>query len=118
MNKCLLTGRTTNDIVVRNTQSDKAVTNFTLAVDRPKEGTDFINCVAWNKVADLLEKYVKKGDKLGVIGRIQARSYDDQNGKKVYVTEVVVDEIEFLQPKAKEEKPEAKPEDYDMFIPF
>lgn len=100
---------------MRNTQSDKAVANFTLAVDRSKDGADYINCVAWNKTAELLEKYVKKGDKIGLIGRIQTRTYDDNNGRKVYVTEVVADEIEFLTPKPKEEKPV---QDDDEFVPF
>ena len=117
MNQAIITGRVCGDIVVR-TANNKPVTSFTVAVDSYKDHTDFINCVAWDKKAELLEKFVKKGDKIGLCGRISARSFDDKDGKKQYVTEVVVTDIEFLQPKAKEAKPETKPEDYDMFIPF
>ena len=119
MNQVILTGRTTGEIVVR-TVNEKPVTTFTVAVDSYKDHTDFINCVAWDKKATLLEQYVKKGDKIGLCGRISTRSFDDKDGKKQYVTEVVVTEIEFLQPKAKEAKPEpkAEPTDMDMFVPF
>lgn len=81
----------------------KAVGRFSLAVDREfkKEGqpdADFINCLAFDKKAETIANYVKKGHKLGVIGRIQTGSYD-KDGTKVYTTDVMVDKIEFLQPK-------------------
>lgn len=117
MNQVILTGRTTGDIIVR-TAGDKPVTSFTLAVDSYKDHTDFINCTAWDKRATLLEQYVKKGDKIGLCGRLSTRSYDDKEGKKQYVTEVVVTDIEFLQPKAKEEKKTEAYADAEMFIPF
>ena len=117
MNQVILTGRTTGEIVVR-TVNEKPVTTFTVAVDSYKDHTDFINCVAWDKKATLLEQYVKKGDKIGLCGRISTRSFDDKDGKKQYVTEVVVTEIEFLQPKQKTEQKPAEPTDYDMFVPF
>lgn len=100
MNRAILTGRITANPELRRTQNGTAVVSFTLAVNRisKDEETDFINCVAWNQTAELMEKYVSKGDLLGVEGRIQVRNYES-NGKKVYVTEVMLDRVEFLQPK-------------------
>ena len=90
INNVVLTGRLTKDIELRRTTSGKVCTGFTLAVNRNKQETDFINCVAWDKVAELLERYTHKGSQIGVEGRIQTRNYDDRNGKKVYITEVLV----------------------------
>ena len=98
INTVVLTGRLTKDIELRRTTSGKICTSFTLAVNRNKQETDFINCVAWDKVAELLERYTHKGSQIGVEGRIQTRNYDDRNGKKVYVTEVLVNSISFLEP--------------------
>ena len=98
MNKVTLIGRTTKDIELKKTNSNKLVCSFTLAVNRDKEHSDFIDCIAWNKLAENLERFVKKGNRIGINGRIQTRSYDGQNGK-VYVTEVVADEVEFLENK-------------------
>lgn len=98
INTVVLTGRLTKDIELRRTTSGKTCTSFTLAVNRNREETDFINCVAWDKVAELLERYTHKGSQIGVEGRIQTRNYDDRNGKKVYVTEVLVNSISFLEP--------------------
>ena len=98
INSVVLTGRLTKDIELRRTTSGKTCTSFTLAVNRNKQETDFINCVAWDKVAELLERYTHKGSQIGVEGRIQTRNYDDKNGKKVYITEVLVNSISFLEP--------------------
>lgn len=98
INNVVLTGRLTKDIELRRTTSGKTCTSFTLAVNRNKQETDFINCVAWDKLAELLEQYTHKGSQIGVEGRIQTRNYDDRNGKKVYVTEVLVNSISFLEP--------------------
>ena len=98
INSVVLTGRLTKDIELRRTTSGKTCTIFTLAVNRNKQETDFINCVAWDKVAELLERYTHKGSQIGVEGRIQTRNYDDKNGKKVYITEVLVNSISFLEP--------------------
>ena len=98
INTVVLTGRLTKDIELRRTTSGKVCTSFTLAVNRNKQETDFINCVAWNNWAELLEKYTRKGSKIGVEGRIQTRNYDDKNGKKIYVTEVLANKITFLEP--------------------
>ena len=102
MNKTILMGRLTRDPEVRYTQStNMMVTSFTLAVNRrfAKQGeerqVDFINCVAWNKTAEFVNKYFKKGQQVGVIGRIQTRNYDDDKGIKHYVTEVIAEEVYF-----------------------
>ena len=104
INRVVLVGRITKDPELRKTASGVSVVAFTLAVNRriKKEGqpdADFINCKARQGVADVLHKYTKKGSLIGVEGRIQTRSYDDRSGKRVYVTEVVVDNVQFLEPK-------------------
>ena len=102
MNKIILKGRICKDIIIRYTQTNNvAVTNFTVAVNRDftKQGeerqADFINCVAYNKTAEFVNKYFKKGQEILVIGRLQTRTWDDQNGQKHYVTEVIVENVEF-----------------------
>lgn len=93
------------DPELKNTNSGKAVANFTLAIDRRfknKDGqkeADFINCQAWGKTAEVLGQYTKKGSRIGIVGRLQVRSYDAQDGTKRWVTEVVVEELEFLESK-------------------
>lgn len=102
MNKVALIGRMARDPEIKNTNSGKAVANFTLAVDRRfknqdgQKEADFINCQAWGKTAELLGQYTQKGSRIGVVGRIQVRSYDGNDGVKRWVTEVVVEELEFL----------------------
>lgn len=105
INRVVLVGRLTKDPVLRKTQSQISVTSFTVAINRKfqtqdQQTTDFINCVAWTKTADFLAQYAKKGALIGVEGRIQTRNYDDANGKKVYVTEVVCDSAQLLESKA------------------
>ena len=99
-------GRLTRDPETRYTQTDNVqVTNFTLAVNRrfAKQGeerqADFINIVAWNKTAEFVSKYFKKGQQVGVIGRIQTRTWDDDQGQKHYVTEVIAEEVYFADSK-------------------
>lgn len=99
MNRTDLIGNLVREPELRKTQTGKAVCSFTLAVYRDKEHTDFINCVAWNKSAELMNTYCKKGDKIGVSGSIQVRNYDNQQGQRVYVTEVLVDRIDLLTPR-------------------
>lgn len=101
MNRVELIGRLTRDVDIRYTTSNKAVASFTLAVNRRNaDEADFISCVAWDKTAELLEKYVRKGHKIGIVGRIQTGSYNKQDGTKAYTTDVIVDELEFLEKKA------------------
>lgn len=123
MNKVLLIGRMTKDPETRYTQSGTAVATFTLAVDRrfKKEGqpsADFISCVAWNKLAEVIANNLVKGRKVGVEGRLQVRSYDAQDGSKRYVTEVIVDELDFCDSKATASKPASAVPDDSEIIPF
>ena len=110
MNKVCLTGRITKNIELKYNQNNVAITSFTLAVTRKFKNqngeyeSDFINCIAYKSTAELLNKYVKKGDLLGIEGRIQTRNYEDKDGKRVYVTEVIVDSIDFLQSRKDESK--------------
>lgn len=109
MNKCSLIGRMTKDPEVKKTQSGNSVCSFNVAVDRKykdangQRQTDFISCTAWRQVADIIGQYFHKGSRIGLTGSLQTRSYDDQNGRKVTVTEVLVEEIDFLEPKQKTE---------------
>lgn len=100
MNKVFLTGRTTKDIDLKYTHSDKAVGQFTLAVDRRVKDdlADFISCEVWGRTAEVMSKYVKRGHKIGIVGRIKTDSYE-KNGHRVYTTKVVVEELEFLERK-------------------
>ncbi len=104
MNRTILVGRLTKDPDLRYTPNGVAVANFTVAVNRPfknegEQQADFINCVVWRAPAENLAKYMKKGSQIGVDGRIQTRTFDGQDGKTVYVTEVVADSVQFLESK-------------------
>ncbi len=102
MNKILLIGRLTKDPELRYTQSGTAVASFTLAVNRSftnqngEREADFINCVAWQKAAEFVSQYFKKGQQMALEGRLQVRSYDDNNGQRRWVTEVVTEKVEFV----------------------
>lgn len=123
MNKVCLIGRITKDPEIRYTANNVAVATFSLAINRTYKNAngeydaDFINCIAFRNTADLLGKYVYKGDQLGIEGHIQTRNYDDKDGKKVYVTEVVVDSLDFLQNK-REEKNEPKQVEQPVTDPY
>lgn len=105
LNRVVLVGRTTKDVEIRYTPGGVAVSSFTIAVNRTfsngngEKEADFINCIAWKKVAENTANFVRKGHLIGVDGRIQTRSYDGNDGKKVYVTEVVAESVQFLEPK-------------------
>ena len=105
MNKVLLIGNLTKDPELTTTNSGISVSRFTIAVSRRFVGasgereTDFLNIVAWRSQAENCSKYLKKGSKCAVIGSLQTRSYDAQDGSKRYVTEVVAEEVEFLSTK-------------------
>lgn len=116
MNLTVLIGRTTKDIELQRSTSGTAIARFTVAVNRTKEGADFIGCVAFGKTAENMEKYVKKGSKIAVRGHIQTGSYTNNEGKKVYTSDVIADNVEFIDTH-KEEKPEEKADDDFMEIP-
>lgn len=98
MNKVILMGRLTRDPEMRQTQQGTSVASFSVAVNRrfSKDGqADFINCVAWRQQAEFICKYFQKGAMIAVVGSIQTRNWDGQDGKKQYATEVIVDEAYF-----------------------
>lgn len=124
MNQVNLIGRLTKDPEIRYTQNNIPVASYTLAVKRSyaKEGeqdTDFINIISWNKSADFVQKYFKKGMQVGVTGRIQTRNWEDDNGQKHYATEVVTEKVEFADSK-KDEPTDVTAEVYagDDTLPF
>lgn len=103
MNKVFLIGRLTAAPELRTTTNGKSVSEFTIAVDRYKNGekdADFIRCTAWDKQADNLTRYQRQGDKIAVIGSLRVEKYEDVRGNKKYKTYVQVSEIEFLSTKA------------------
>ena len=121
MNKVILMGRLTKDPEVRYTQATNTmVTSFTLAVNRRfvKQGeerqADFINIVAWNKTAEFVSKYFKKGQQVGIIGRIQTRNYDDEQGIKHYVTEIIAEEVYFAGDKKDAEQNDTTTADFEI----
>lgn len=105
LNNVSLVGRLTKDVELRYTSSNVAVATFTLAVNRTFKNengdreADFINCVMWRQQAENLANWAKKGALIGITGRIQTRSYDNQQGQRVYVTEVVAETFQLLESK-------------------
>lgn len=109
MNKVILMGRLTKDVEVRTTGSGLKVANFTLAVDRDfSEGADFLNCIAWRQPAEYLAQYAEKGFRVLFEGRVQTRTYEDNEGDTRYVTEFVADNVKVLDYKEKKEEPKKK----------
>lgn len=104
LNRTVLTGRLTRDVDLRYTQSGTAVGTFTLAVDRrfkTQDGNreaDFINCVVWRKSAENFANFFHKGSLVGLDGHLQTRNYENQQGQRVYVTELIVEDFSFLEP--------------------
>ncbi len=105
VNNVVLVGRMTRDPELRHSASGSAVCSFSLAINRNFKNqageyeADFVNCVAFNQTANLMEQYVSKGQLISVQGRLQSRSYDDNTGRKVYVTEVICNTVSFLESK-------------------
>ena len=105
MNKAFLIGRLTRDPELRYSSSNAAIANFSIAIDRQytngqgQRETDFINIVVWRKQAENVKNYLKQGSQVAIDGRIQTRSYDGEDGKKRYITEVVADNVQFLDTK-------------------
>jgi len=108
INRTVLVGRLTRDPELRYTSSNKAFARFTIAVNRTFAGAngereaDFISCIVWNRQAENLARFVKKGSLIGVEGRIQTGSYDDKDGIRKFTTDVVCDSVQFLEPKGSE----------------
>lgn len=105
MNKVILMGRLTKDVEIRQTPNNLSVARFTIAVNRRfvKDGgqqADFINCIAWRKTGEFIARYFQKGSMIAVVGSIQIRSWDGNDGKKQYATEVIVDEAYFTGSKS------------------
>lgn len=104
INRVILVGRLVADPDLRKTQSGTSVASFRLAVERRKtkdgkQETDFFNITAWQKTADLICQYLRKGSLVGIDGRLQNRSYETQSGEKRYVTEVITETVQFLESK-------------------
>lgn len=105
MNKVIEIGRATADIELKQISSGTSAVEFNIAVKRTyknaegKYDSDFFSCVAFNKTAELIGKYVKQGDMIGISGKLQTRNYTNREGKKIYKTEIVVEDVEFLQSK-------------------
>lgn len=110
MNKVILIGNLTKDPELRYTPNGVAVATFTVAINRQRTNqdgereADFINIVAWQKLADLCATYLRKGKQAAIEGRLQSRSYDDKEGKRRYVTEVVAENVQFLGGRDKQEQ--------------
>jgi single-strand DNA-binding protein len=106
MNRVILVGRLTKDPELRYTPNGVPVATFTLAVNRAftnqqgEREADFINCVIWRRPAENVANFLKKGSLAGVDGRVQTRSYEGQDGKRVYVTEIMAESVQFLEPKS------------------
>lgn len=131
MNKAILVGRLTRNPEARDTQGGTKVCKFALAINRRGKdgGTDYINCTAFGKTAELAAQYLSKGSRAGVVGRIQTGSYE-RDGHKVYTTDVIADEVEFLETRAEAQRgrtedveavfgaPPQVTEDDDDLLPF
>lgn len=111
INQVTLVGRLTKDPELRYTMEGKSVLNITLALNRHYKNAegeydaDFVLCTLWNKTAENTAKYCSKGSIIGVTGKIQTRNYEGNDGKRVYVTEVVADSVKFMGGRSKEERP-------------
>ena len=123
MNKTISMGNFTDEPIIRTTATGKKVAEFTLALNRVKEGADFPHFIAWEKKAEFVENYCHKGMKVLVEGRIQTGSYE-KDGRKVYTTDIICENIEFCEKKKTEEPPRENndfmsiPDDIGEELPF
>jgi single-strand DNA-binding protein len=122
MNKVVLIGRLTRDPELRYTQGGKAFTTFTLAVDRrfskdKQQTADFIPCMAWDKLAEIIGNNLAKGRRVGVEGRLQTRTYDAKDGSKRSAFDVMVDELEFLDPKGQGQQSQGQNQPQQAYQP-
>lgn len=115
INTVVLSGRICNDIELRYTNSNKAVCNITLAVDKPfgNKETDFFNIVAWDKKAEFLNNYLGKGRKITITGRLENRKWEDKEGNNKTTTEIIVNDIDFADSKTKQETEEADDSEFE-----
>lgn len=110
INKTILVGRLTKDVELKHTQTGIATVRFTIAVSRTfnnqngEKETDFIGCIAWRKTAENMANFLHKGSLIAVEGRIQTGSFDGQDGKRVFTTDVVADNVQFLEPRANQQE--------------
>ena len=127
MNKIVITGRTTADIELKQLTTGTSAIEFSVAVKRSFKNangeyeSDFFTCVAFRNTAETISRYVKKGDMIGIEGRLQTRSYTNKEGRKITVTEIIVENFEFLQSKRPEEPKATEFEEIDPFnneLPF
>ena len=124
MNKVTLVGRLTRDVESRTTESGKAMARFSVAVNRRfknAEGNydaDFINCICYDKTAEFIGKYFSKGSAIGIVGRIQTGSYTNKDGAKVYTTDVVAEDAEFVESKGGNNNNTAPVADVNDFAPI
>lgn len=129
MNKCVMIGRVTKDLELKQTTAGNSVAEFSLAVKRSFKNangeyeSDFFNCVAFSKSAETISRYVNKGDQIGIEGRLQTRNYTNSEGRKIYVTEIIVENFEFLQTKKADEQKTSQPvfkelDPFDNELPF
>ena len=116
MNSCTIAGNLTKDVELRQVNENTSCAMFTLAVARDFKNpdgsttTDFISCVAWNGQAVFLNRYCKKGDKIGIVGRIQTRNYQDQNGQTHFITEIICNSVEsYTKREQVQQQPTATP---------
>lgn len=115
MNKVIITGRNVRDIELKQTTAGTSAIEFSVAVRRAFKSangeyeSDFFNCIAFRNTAELISRYVAKGDLIGIEARLQTRNYTNREGKKVYVTEIIVENVEFLQAKKQETSEEQEP---------
>lgn len=112
MNKFVAVGRTTKDCDIRSTSTGKQVATFTLAAGRDfknaqgEREADFLPCVVWGKLSEVCEKYVTKGKQIAVAGRIQTRNYEDKDGQRRYITEVIVSDLQLLGSRQDAQQPQ------------
>lgn len=114
INRYVAVGRLTKDPELRRTASGKAVTTFTLAINRAYQSNDgqqadYISCVTWNKVAENVAQYCSKGSLVGIEGRLCSRSYDNSQGQRVYVTEVICDSVQFIDTRNRDNQQNSQP---------
>lgn len=118
MNIAMLNGNLTRDPELKSTQNGKQVCSFSIAINEGKDKTEFVNCVAWEKTAELIGQVAKKGDRMCVSGRIQTRKWTDQQGQDRYATEVIVNQFDFPPKRSDQPAQQAQGSAFEDDIPF